>query len=296
MRKRTSEYEIIPLVMMTEEEPTVRKLHLSKYYIDSIDAHKSEAWLIMGTSSLEGNTWDGALSLVTTDGIEIASKYCQAGISMVRFSGLHHIVAARDDGNVALYSTEKLDEVHLFGAHDDVVSGVASSPHNEGHFASCGWDGNVHFWDWQSKGKPVSSYIRAHQGHVNGISYSPNNPNTLVSVGWDGYVRLWDNRENPSSACSGILDMSQISSCVSYGSGDDRILLVGTDAGDISALDLRVGCKSSAVLSVARVHKARVRRILSSPSDRSGLFVSVSDDTTYAICKDSLGKIQEKMR
>lgn len=281
---------------MNDDESVARKLHLSKYYIDSIDAHKLESLLIIGTSSLEGNTWDGSLSLLTTDGIAVASKYCPSGISMVRFSGLHHIIVARDDGNIVLYSTEKLDEVHLFGSHDDVVSGVASSPHNEGHFASCGWDGSVHLWDWQSKGKPVSSYIRAHQGHVNGIAYSPDDQNVIVSVGWDGYVRLWDSRENPSSGCSGILDMNQISSCVSYGSGDDRTLLVGTDAGDVSALDLRVGCTSSAIFSVARVHKARVRRILSSPSDHSGLFVSVSDDTTYAICRDRCGKIEEKMR
>ena len=268
-------------------------LHHSKDYIDSIDIDRTRTKLILGLSSLAGNTWDGGLKLLSTDGSDQISKYSPAGISTVRFSGSNLILAARDDGTVAVYSAVDLHEIQVFNAHDDVVSCVADSPWNESHFGSCSWDGSIHMWDWQSKAKPVSSYFSAHEGHINAIAFSPFDPQMIISVGWDGYARQWDKRANQSSGrSSSSFNMDQISSCVTYNSADANTFLVGTDAGDISVCDIR---RPTAIICTARIHKGRVRRILTSPA-RSGVCVSASDDTTYKICSSEHGSLIEKSR
>lgn len=272
------------------------KSYISKNHIDSIDVNLSGKRIIMGVSSLDGNTWDGGLSLLSTDGTEICSKYSQAGISMVRYSGTNLILAARDDGNVIIYSSDKLEELQVLGIHDDIVSCVIDDPHNESHFASCGWDGSVHLWDWRHHQEPKLSYIKAHHGHVNGIAYSPYDPNVFCSAGWDGFVRIWDKRENPSSGCASIINVDQICSCISYESKDENTLLVGTSAGDISVIDHRGGNSASKIISATHIHEGSVRRILASPQPRSGLFISASDDTTYAICKRNNEEVIEKKR
>jgi WD40 repeat protein len=282
--------------MLNQAQNSVQKLYLSKNHIDSIDVDISGKRIIVGTSSLEGNTWDGGIIVLDSQGNVESSENSRVGISMIRFSGPKLALIAKDDGCVAIYDVDKLDEVQIYRAHDDVVSCIADNPHFDSHFASCSWDGSIHLWDWKSKSKPVSSYSTAHRGHVNSVAYSRHDSNCLVSVGWDGYARLWDTRQSPSTGCSSIVNMNQISSCVSFDSNDKNILLVGSDAGDVSVLDLRAGYSSSAVLYSSRVYKGRVRRIVSSPETKSGLFVSSSDDTTYTICRRNAENIQEIKR
>jgi WD40 repeat protein len=280
---------------MKPGECVSEKLHDSRNYIDSIDIDSTGTKLILGQSSLAGNTWDGGLTLLSIDQQDEITKYSPAGISTVRFSGSNLILAARDDGTVAVYSALDLNEIQVFNAHDDVVSCVADSPWNESHFGSCSWDGSVHMWDWQTKATPVSSYFTAHQGHVNAISFSPFDPQMFVSVGWDGYARQWDKRINSSSGPSSSVDMDQISSCVTYDSADANTFLVGTDAGDISVCDIRALDSTNALVSTSRIHKGRVRRILASPT-KSSVCVSASDDTTYAICSTDSGSLMELSR
>lgn len=271
-----------------------RELHLSKNHIDSVDVSSSGKRIIIGWSALEGNTWDGGLTLLSNDGKEICSRYSPAGISMARFSGPKIILAGRDDGNVAIYSANNLEEMQKFGVHDDFVSCVADDPHHESQFASCGWDGSIHLWDWQSKSKPVTSYHNAHQGHVNEVVYSHLDPNLFSTVGWDGFLREWDRRESPSVGCSSIVNIGQISSCVSYERSRNGMLLIGSDAGDIVQIDMRGGSNSLIVHS-SRIHSGRIRRIAACPSTSSGLFAIASDDTTYTICESSVhGIIQRR--
>lgn len=270
-------------------------MHVSRNHIDSVDVSLSGRRIVIGLSSLEGNTWDGGLTVLSDDGVVLCSQYSSAGISKVRFSGPNFILAARDDGNVVIYSADKLEEMQSFWVHDDLVSCVAYDPHHESHFASCGWDGSIHLWDWLSKAKPVSSYIDAHQGHVNEVTYSPFDSNLFCSVGWDKYLRLWDIRENPSSGCSTIVNVGQISTCVSYESSDSGKLLVGTDAGDVLSIDPRSGPESS-ILCRSRVHKRRIRRITPSPASTSLSFMTASDDTTFSIFCNTNEGIKEEQR
>lgn len=270
--------------------------YTAKQQIDSVDISSSGQRIILGLSSLEGNTWDGGLKLLSNEGVEICSKHSPAGVSMVRFSGSRLLLAARDDGTVVMYSSDKLEEMQVFEAHDDIVSCVADDPHNESQFASCGWDGDIYLWDWRlhaSKQAPMTSYNHAHNGHINDVKYSPFDANTFCSVGRDGLLRLWDKREQPSSGCASIMNIGQSSSCISYEHSDENILLVGTDAGDISLIDIRVG-SSNPILCNTKIHQGRVRKIV--PGMSEGLFVSASDDTTYAICSHNKESIFEKQR
>ena len=270
-------------------------MHLSRNRLDSVDVSSSGKRVIIGSSSLEGNTWDGGLTLLSNHGKLICTQYSSTGISMVRFSGPNLLLAAKDDGNVAIYSADKLEEMQNFGAHDDIVSCVADNSHHESRFISCGWDGSIYLWDWQHKAKPVSRYIDAHQGHVNEVAYSPSDPNVFCSVGWDRYLRVWDTRVNPSSGSSSIVDVGQISTCVSYESSVSNLLLVGSDSGDVLLIDPIRSSKSS-IISRNRIHNGRIRRIIACPRHESLSFMTASDDTTFSIFSKTNEGIKEDRR
>ena len=270
-------------------------MHVSRNRIDSVDVSSSGKRVIIGSSSLEGNTWDGGLTLLSNHGKIICTQYSSVGISMVRFSGPNLLLAARDDGNVAIYSADKLKEMQTFGAHDDIVSCVADNPHYESRFISCGWDGSIYSWDWQSNSKPISCYMDAHQGHINEVAYSPSDPNLFCSVGWDRNLRLWDTRENPSSGSSSIVNVGQISTCVTYESSISNLLLVGSDSGDVLLIDPKSSSKSS-IISRDRVHKGRIRRIIACSRNESLSFMTASDDTTFSILSRTNEGIKEDQR
>ena len=290
-------FSTIYVCMFCEEviEKAMSVAYTARQQIDSIDVNSSGQRIVIGLSSLEGNTWDGGLKLLSNEGTELLSKYSPCGISMVRFSGPRLLLAARDDGDVVMYSSDKLEEMQVFGIHDDIVSCVADDPHNESHFASCGWDGNIYIWDWRlhtSKQAPVTSYINAHSGHINDIKYSPFDQNILSSVGQDGLLRIWDKRQSPSSGCASIINIGQSCSCLSYENADENVILVGTDSGDISVIDPR-GTKT--ILMSTKIHQGRIRKI--SPSQAvSNIFLCASDDATYTICTRGSESIIEKKR
>lgn len=270
----------------------------NEQHIDSIDVSSSGQRIVYSLSSLEGNRWDGGLRLISKEGNLICSKESPTGISMVRFSGSRLLLAARDDGNVVMYSSDKLEEMQVFEAHDDIVSCINDDPHNESQFASCGWDGSIYIWDWRlhtSKHAPLLTYSNSHNGYVNDVKYSPFEANSFTSVGRDGLLRVWDKRVAPSSGCASIINVEQTCSCVSYDHLDQNILLVGTDAGDISIVDIR-GSGSSPILSESRLHKGRVRRITPSPSNYHGMFATASDDTTSVICCRETNQMKENTR
>lgn len=256
---------------------------------DSLDV--SESFVVVGLSNLEGNIWDGGVKLLSIEnGEELQSKHCECGISMIRFAGQNKnfVLTARDDGNVALYSSSTLDDLLLLPAHDDYVSCVAVHGSNETEFVSCGWDGAIKIWDWQSANKdtPTLSITGAHYKHVNEISINPLESPLLASVGQDGFLRIWDRRTDINAeGCAQIHNLHQAGACVTWDVNRCNFLYAGTDAGDVAAFDLRVsGGDTSAgeCFKEQRVHKGRVRR-LSTVSGHPGMLVSCSDDTTIAV-------------
>ena len=281
-------------------------------HIDSVSASPAGDRLALGLSALDGNVWDGGVTLLSNDGQEICTRALLTGVPMVRFSGPRVVVAARDDGDVAVYSSDDLKELHLLSAHDDIVSCVADNPHDESHIATCGWDGCVHLWDYASSPqKPLQSYLLAHNGHVNDVAFFPADANLFVSVGQDGFLRVWDRREASTSTCACIVELGQVGACVAALPGHDRSLVVGTDAGHVCLVDVRAAAttvfhaapsSSSAapvaagVVARAALHKGRVRRVLPLPlgpgAGSDALFVTASDDTTCAVSSADVDAMQ----
>ncbi len=266
-------------------------------HVDSLDV--SEAFVVVGLSNLDGNIWDGGLKLLSLEnGSEIQSKHCECGVSMVRFVGQNKnfVLSARDDGNVALYASSTMDELLRMPAHDDYVSCVAVDDSNETEYVSCGWDGNIKIWDWQveSKNIPVLNIQHAHHKHVNEVSISSLQNSLMASVGQDGFLRIWDRRTDINSmGCVQLFNHNQAVSCVTWDAHSQHNLYTGTDAGDVSAFDIRVshsgGDSGSGTSSVEsyystrhRTHNGRVRR-LRTLQGHAGTVVSCSDDTTIAV-------------
>lgn len=290
--------------------------YIAARHIDSVAVSPAGDRLVLGLSSLDGNIWDGGVAMLSRDGHEICTKVLPTGVSMVRFSGSKVVLAARDDGDVAVYSADDLKELQLLSAHDDIVSCVADDPHNDSQFATCGWDGCIHLWDWTSnhqKPAPLQSYILAHHGHVNEATFSCHNPHLLNTVGQDGFLRIWDRRKASASNCACIVDLGQVGSCVAS-TMNDHALLVGTDAGHVVLVDVRSVSSATAstssssssstssttsvgILSSTPLHKTRVRRIIrpfggsnssntnssSSSAPVGDVVITASDDATYAV-------------
>ena len=301
-------------------------------HVDSIDVNSTGKRILLGLSSLEGNIWDGGVSIISNEGNELCSRQLPSGVSKARFLGSQLVIAARDDGKISLLSSDKLEDLQIFSAHDDIVSCVVSDPNNESEFLSCSWDGSIHLWDWRIYPQchsPLRSYNLAHYGHINEVAYSNTNSNIFGSCGYDGFVRLWDKREKSTTNCSSIINIGQICSSMSFiSTASGNLLLVGTDAGEVSIVDIRQGTmggvassdddsylNSHSAVSTTKIHSGRVRRILPLKSnvkppppgigslsvnadDDNGLFMTASDDTTYAIYRinDSVDGVEECKR
>ena len=233
-------------------------------HIDSIDV--SPTHVVLGLSNLEGNIWDGSLKLFARihhpdDGFsleEVATQRSSAGVSMCRFAGhgREYVVAARDDGHIAIYFSTSLDRAASYCAHDDIVSAIAVNPSEPNQFASCSWDGSIKVWDLScgdEKGPHLVAHIKhAHYKHINDIAYHPQNSSLLCSCGQDGFIRLWDLQSDHllDSECLCIYNLHQSLSCICWdkvnytnegigGIGESANIFVGTDAGDIITIDLK---------------------------------------------------------
>ena len=255
--------------------------------VDSVDLSLSQSTLVVGTSNLEGNFWDGALSLISVDSGEIInSRRLRSGVSLVRYAGADKncIIAARDDGLIDMYSSE-LNVIQVFEGHDDsCISICGDNTSVESKFFSAGWDNCIHTWDWNSSTPtlPVYSIYDAHFGRLNGIA--SDGGKLIGSVGSDGFLRLWDQRK-PAQSCVSLFDMGQSASCLSWVDSSDCFVAVGAEDGKVFSLDIRSNSKDSQQnLSCCAIHSARVEKLVSIPN-REGVLLSVSDDTSIGIIK-----------
>jgi len=210
---------------------------------------------------------------------------------MVRYAGPQHELAlcSHDDGSISIYSVNGLLLVDSIRAHGDIASAVSTNPMNCSQFISCGWDGAIFSWDWNSavKSNPIMSISNAHYKHINDTSFNPQHESIFCSGGQDGFVRVWDSRIGnkniyaESAECLNIVNNYQAISCVEWSSADPYVVLSGTDDGCIHAFDCRVEGRGE-LFPAQKIHEAggRIRRMRS--CNDSNVIFSASDDTTIA--------------
>jgi pre-mRNA-processing factor 17 len=57
------------------------------------------------------------------------------------------VISGDAEGKVRFWDWETTKLVKTLNAHDGVCIGVEWHPLETSKVATCGWDGNIHFWD-----------------------------------------------------------------------------------------------------------------------------------------------------
>lgn len=263
----------------------------SSDHVDAVDC--TDCLIAVGLSSLEGNTWDGGVQLLSlTSGEVVQSMKRNTGVASIHFVGEEKnvIVAAGDDGSISLHKTEDISDAQIVvNAHNDCVSSICSDAFTPSLFTTAGWDGAMKIWDIYSNDllKPVLSLEDAHQRPINGLATGKTGAaanNLFASVGQDGFLRLWDQRMGLKNGCAQIHNVMQAVSCVEWDNFEGHQVYIGTDSGHIGCYDIRQANQSWTALQ--RIHKGRVRRIRSAKSV-PGVIFSASDDATIAVSDTS---------
>ncbi|KAJ1424417.1 WD40-repeat-containing domain protein [Ochromonadaceae sp. CCMP2298] len=245
-------------------------------HVDSIDCSRGQ--VAVSLSNLEGNIWDGGLSLFSDTGEVEQSVSFNVGAPIARFAGDGCVlVAGRDDGSVSLHAVSDLSKSEVIEAHSDSVSSISSSGTT---IITAGWDGDINLWDLAS-GKALQSIEcieDAHHFPITEVAVAPPSLGSLfASVGVDGFLRLWDSR-SLHEGCVQIHNLGRSLSCVAW---DPHSLFVGTDGGSVLRCDTRYlsDQRHEFYTSTLPVHGARVRRLHVLP----GALLSVSDDGCLAL-------------
>jgi WD40 repeat protein len=264
-------------------------------HVDSIDC--SGGHVAVSLSNLEGNIWDGGVSILSADTGEVGqSASFNVGAPIARFAGQDGCVlaAGRDDGSVSLHAVSDLSKSEVIAeAHSDSVSSICAS--GTSAIITAGWDGDIHLWDLACPGdKALQSIEDAHHFPITEVAVappqSPSGGALFASVGMDGFLRTWDSRTSLREGCVQIHNLQRSLSCVAWDPTRSSQLFMGTDGGAVLRCDtryLRVDSDDEetqefyASPRAFPVHGARVRRLHVLPGP--GLLLSVSDDGCLAL-------------
>ena len=130
-----------------------------KYHVDCLDVQKDGNFVVAGLSNLDGDIWDGMVQLYSKEAktkllIPYNNHKCQYGVSRCKFIGTY-IIAAQDNGNIIVFTANKLDLVGQIPAHSSIVSSLSVCGHpfpleSNKYFASGCWEGNIRVWSCES--------------------------------------------------------------------------------------------------------------------------------------------------
>jgi WD40 repeat protein len=244
--------------------------------------------LAVGLSMLDGNNWDGCVKLIGEDsGLELQSYGRRCGVSaLCSLNGESVLAVGGDDGRVEILSSESLQVLASWNAHDNIVSRIAAlKGDNQHQCVSAGWDGGLSVWDLnytQIGGNkiPLRCYPSAHNGVATDCALSSIEPSIVATTGQDGFLRLWDMRHDQSGCCA-IVNLGGPAACACFDRDQQYTLAAGLDDGCAMLVDVRAACAAGSAGSLVRLelHKARIRRLLPL-DDAKNQWLSASDDTT----------------
>jgi WD40 repeat protein len=245
--------------------------------------------LTVGLSMLEGNIWDGCVKLIEEEsGLELQSYGTRCGVSaLCSLNGESVLAVGGDDGRIEILSSDSLQVLASWNAHDNIVSRLAAHKgDNQPQCVSAGWDGGLSVWDLnntQVGGNkiPLRCYPSAHNGVATDCALSSLEPSIVATTGQDGFLRLWDMRQDQSGCCA-IVNLGGPAACACFDDRDQQYTLAaGLDDGCAMLVDVRAACAAGSAGSLVRLglHKARVRRLLPL-DDARNQWLSASDDTT----------------
>lgn len=194
-----------------------------------------------------------------------------------------HIVAAGDEGDIALWTTsekglwnsqnQKVGKV--WQAHEDTIWNIAFSPDSQ-KIVSGGEDGNVRVWNL--KGEQIAKF-EGHNGPVRSVKFTADSQQ-VVSSGDDGTTRLWNLPEQ-------LLNNQKIES---YPNSriENKQDIISPDNQLRAFIDqdnkIQVTNMNGTELNTFQDHIGKVSAINFSPNSK--LLVSAGQDNTIRVWKD----------
>ncbi len=228
--------------------------------VENIDIY--EDLIVSGLSNLQGNKWDGGITVVSSKNEKIITQQkTSVGVTIAKFlpwsfqssqamdqdnqdsaldfnpEGL--IAAACDNGEIQVYhfqdqnNSPQLSPLHTWDAHEDIVSSILVDkyhPNENSHLlVSCSWDSSIRLWDMenfqtlQTRKNASYSLNKAHLSQIYDISFTSYHPSMLISGGEDCFVRIWDLRLPSKHGCSIIMQHESPVTCISWNDCDKSV-------------------------------------------------------------------------
>lgn len=147
-------------------------------------------------------------------------------------------------GNVQIFSSHSLQQLHSLRGHTDRCATVAWSPvHEENRgvdLASAGTDMKVHLWSLKEAGEIAgpAAVLEGHELRINRVAFHPRSENLLLSTSDDETWRLWDIERQEEL----LLQEGHVSAVFAVACHPDGSLAATSDtSGVIRVWDLRTG-------------------------------------------------------
>ncbi|CAM9104338.1 unnamed protein product [Choristocarpus tenellus] len=245
--------------------------------------------LMVATSTLEGNVWDGCLTAVDiTSGKAVASLPGTCGSADICWGGHGTRVICADDSGDVRVCTWKADspkdivEVMVLGEHDDMTTAVDATDGESGLVISGSSDRSIKIWDaLNGREDSLDTYSAGHTSKVSDVQWKPDNGQTHIfaSSSIDHTVKIWDRRIT-NGVCTSFKRLGMPVLSLAWEPVEQHLVGLGLEDGSTAVLDIR---NLAEPLKKQYVHAGRTNEVLFCPTSTcangsSSLLASVGDD------------------